>query len=261
MKIYFAEISNFSIFPYQKAGAKNFLVSYWFQLKADIISEIYKLVPDAEIFLDSGAFSAFTQNEEICLDDYIEFCKANKDKIKYIASLDNIKDPEKTKENYDKMIKAGLDVIPTYHIYEPYEYLEYYIKKADYIAIGGLVGNAKVKKFAINKRRRLNAIMNILDRIPKNKKIHLFGTTDIEILYRVNDKVTSVDSTTSDRRSVYNRTYSVTGMISSIKRGDTGMSTKLTKDNVYSLWVYSIYKWLQAEKELNEHKELKCQAK
>jgi len=257
MKIYFAEISDFQIWPYAKAGAKRFLVSYFYQLKNDVISGIYKLVPDAEIFLDSGAYSAFTLNEKINLDEYIEFCKANKDRVAHIASLDDIKDAEKTKQNYDKMTKAGLKVIPTYHIYEPYSYLDYYIKKSDYIAIGGLAIKTMVKK----KRRRINAIMDVLDRIPKNKKIHLFGTTDIGILYRVNDRVTSVDSTTSDRRSVYNRTYSVTGMIATIKREN---KSRLSVSNVHTLWVYSIYKWLQAERELNafkELKELKCQTK
>jgi hypothetical protein len=258
MKIYFAESAKQAIDPYIEVGAKRFLVSYFFQRKQDIIGYILEKDPNAEILLDSGAYSAFTQNEIINVDDYITFCHTVKDKVKLIAGLDDVKDPEISKNNFDKMQKAGLDIMPTYHIYEPYSYLEHYIKNANYIAIGGLVANVK-GSMKTNKRKRLNSILDILDRIPKDKNVHLFGLTDMQILHRVYDKVTSVDSTRTDQRSVYTRSYRLSGMIGEAKhKKDKNHSAKIDREEVKPIWKYSIFRWLQAEKEINEYGSINC---
>ena len=45
-------------------------------------------------FLDSGAFSAFTQGAEIDIQEYIEFIKEHKDYLEAYANLDVIGDAE-----------------------------------------------------------------------------------------------------------------------------------------------------------------------
>jgi len=104
------------------------------------------------LFLDSGAFSAWTRDENIDVKVYIAFIKKNKKYIDHYSNLDILcsvrtnlasarkKAAEATLSNQRKMEKAGLDPIPVFHYGEPFEYLSYYIEKYKYISIGGLVG-------------------------------------------------------------------------------------------------------------------------
>jgi hypothetical protein len=101
------------------------------------------------LFLDSGAFSAWTQGVEIKVEDYIDFIKEYKDVIDIYANLDVIglggKQPnrltaEMTLKNQKIMEKAGLNPIPAFHFGEPLEFLEHYVKNYEYIALG-VAGN------------------------------------------------------------------------------------------------------------------------
>jgi len=97
-------------------------------------------MPDKiNLFLDSGAFSAFTQNQKIDIQEYIKFIKQNEEHIEIYANLDVIGDAEGTLKNQNIMEKAGLDPIPTFHFGEDVEYLRYYLKNYDHIALGGMV--------------------------------------------------------------------------------------------------------------------------
>ena len=92
-----------------------------------------------ELFIDSGAFSAFTQGVAINLDEYIAFIKQYKDIITVYANLDVIGDAEGTLANQKRMEKAGLNPLPCFHYGEPIEFLKYYLGKYKYIALGGMV--------------------------------------------------------------------------------------------------------------------------
>lgn len=92
-----------------------------------------------KLFLDSGAFSAFTQGVEIDINDYIDFIKEYEEHLEVYANLDVIGDPGATFANQKIMEDAGLDPLPCFHYGEPISYLEYYIKNYDYISLGGMV--------------------------------------------------------------------------------------------------------------------------
>jgi hypothetical protein len=94
---------------------------------------------DIKVFLDSGAFSAFSQGAEIKIDDYITFIKEHKPYLEVYANLDVIGDPEGTLKNQKIMEKAGLDPLPCFHYGEDPKYLQYYIEHYDYVALGGMV--------------------------------------------------------------------------------------------------------------------------
>ena len=106
-----------------------------------------------DVFLDSGAFSAWTKGVEIDIQKYIEFIKQNQDVITVYANLDVIskdrfsmgtkESAEKTLRNQKIMEEAGLSPLPVFHIGEPFEYLEYYIDHYNYIGLGGMVGKSK----------------------------------------------------------------------------------------------------------------------
>lgn len=93
-----------------------------------------------DLFLDSGAFSAVTQNEEINIKDYIKFIKKKKSRITVYSNLDVIGNPEATWKNQQIMEKQGLSPLPVFHYGTEKKWLEMYIAKGyKYISLGGMV--------------------------------------------------------------------------------------------------------------------------
>ena len=91
------------------------------------------------LFLDSGAFSAFTQGVEINIEEYIAFIKEHKQYLKVYSNLDVIGSAKETYKNQKIMEAAGLSPLPCYHYGEPLRYLERYIENYNYVALGGMV--------------------------------------------------------------------------------------------------------------------------
>ena len=108
-----------------------------------------------DLFLDSGAFSAWTQGIEVDIQEYIKFIKEHEDILEVYANLDVIglggKLPNKltaemTLKNQKIMEEAGLNPLPCFHFGEPFEYLKYYVDNYDYMAFGvaGVKGSSLV---------------------------------------------------------------------------------------------------------------------
>jgi len=134
------------------------------------------------LFLDSGAYSAFTQNVTIDIQKYISFIKQNYKYIDFYANLDVLGDSDKTFQNQKIMEKAGLKPIPTFHQKEDYKYLRYYIEHYDYIALGGMVGSPSVSL-----RIWLDDVFSkfVCDENGYPKvKTHAFGLTSLGFLLR-----------------------------------------------------------------------------
>jgi len=91
------------------------------------------------LFLDSGAFSAFTQGVEIDIQEYIDFIKEHDKYLEVYANLDVIGSAKKTWENQKIMEAAGLNPLPCFHYGEPVRYLNRYIDNYEYVALGGMV--------------------------------------------------------------------------------------------------------------------------
>lgn len=113
---------------------KRQLVSYYYLNDWKKLKEYKHL----KLFLDSGAFSAFTKNVTIDVDQYIAYVKENEKLFEVYAVLDVIGDAEGTMVNQNRMEDAGLDPLPCFHRKEDYKYLEYYIENYDYMALGGV---------------------------------------------------------------------------------------------------------------------------
>lgn len=178
-KLYFAGAEN-NTELLKSCNVKNILISYYNKPK---LSEKYK---GFNVFLDSGAFSAHTQNKKINIKDYIMYIKKNHKKLEQYASLDVIGDAEKSYRNFKIMKKVGLNPIPCFHRKEDFKWLKKYIKEdVEYLALGGMVSDRK-KKLS----KWLAKCFHI---IPKNVKIHGFGITTPKILKRF--PFHSVDST------------------------------------------------------------------
>lgn len=95
------------------------------------------------LFLDSGAFSAYTQKKAIDIDAYIEFIKANTDRILVAASLDVIGDPVATLRNYcymrERLVECPVPLLPTVHRGSGRSWITQYVEAgATYIGLGGM---------------------------------------------------------------------------------------------------------------------------
>jgi hypothetical protein len=146
----------------------------------------------AQIFLDSGAFSAFTLGVKLEVTDYCNYIERNLEIIRVedgclMASvLDGIGNAEETWVNQLKMEaqfhQRGLDLkpLPCFHFGEPTEYLERYVRDYEYITLGGMVGASTAQL-----REWLEKVWQgyLLDGSGRAKiKVHGFGITAVPLM-------------------------------------------------------------------------------
>lgn len=128
---------------YQRESATNLLESYHYIHRQSFVESIRG--DKRKVFLDSGAFSAFTKGVEVDLPGYCDYIKRNRDIIEEVdgdllaSVLDGIGDPLKTYQNQKKMEELGVRPLPCFHYGEDEKYLEYYVANYSYITIGGMV--------------------------------------------------------------------------------------------------------------------------
>lgn len=141
----------------------------------------------AKVFLDSGAFSAWTLGTVIDLPAYCEYITRNSDILRredgaVMASvLDAVGDPKQTYINQKHMEHLNAKPLPCFHKGEDERWLMQYIEEGyEYITIGGMVGSS------------VNQLKTWLDRVwerylvdgagnPKIK-VHGFGLTSVELM-------------------------------------------------------------------------------
>lgn len=148
----------------------------------------------AQVFLDSGAFSAYTLGVQLSVDDYCNYIIRNEDIIRkedgaLMASvLDGIGDPLKTYQNQLEMEarfayqykRPDLRPLPCFHFEEDPAYLDYYVNNYEYITLGGMVGATTAQ------------LRNWLERVWENHlidgsgrakiKVHGFGITAVPLM-------------------------------------------------------------------------------
>jgi len=195
MKIYFASAES-HLNTLASNGVKRMLFSY-FMLEQRQVRNIRnffgnKWSDDLDIFLDSGAFSAYTQGTPVDLHKYMNFLSFNKDYLSVYALLDVIGDSAKTMENLRVMEEAGLKPLAVYQLAsESWDDLEELCKTHDYVALGGIVAGKKFKDKDVL-RKHLDRAFDVATKY--KTKFHAFGVTSLDIL--VNFPFYSADSTT-----------------------------------------------------------------
>lgn len=162
------------------------LESYHYIHKQSYVDKIR--ADGTKVFLDSGAFSAFTKGVKVDLAAYCDYIKRNEDIIEksdgvLLASvLDGIGDPLLTWQNQQYMEELGVRPLPCLHYSEDERYLEWYIANYEYITIGGMVPIDKT------------VLVDWLDRIwdkyltdgsgNPRLKVHGFGLTTFNLMQR-----------------------------------------------------------------------------
>ncbi len=175
---------------YMRRCNQHFLESYHYIHRDSQVKKIR--AEGVKVFLDSGAFSAFTQGVEIDIGKYCDYIHANEDIILFPSVLDAIGDADGTWRNQDEMERRGTRPLPCYHYGEPTEILDYYVSRYEYITIGGMVPISTPQLFTWLDRIWEEHLTNS-DGTPK-VKVHGFGLTSLPLMKRY--PWYSVDSST-----------------------------------------------------------------
>jgi len=169
------------------------LESYHYIKENDEAIEYYRHLKKT-IFLDSGAFSMFTQGIKIDLKVYADYIKAHADVIHVASNLDEI-GQHREQDSYNNqraLERYGVKVQPVHHARDDDKWLLKYMAEGyDYIFLGGMV--AESTKYL---RGWLDHVWHkyLTNKDGSAKiKVHGFGLTTVELMRRY--PWYSVDST------------------------------------------------------------------
>lgn len=203
MKLYLAGIftSNFEIGGnvYRKLtpaeqrmrdSVEYYLESYHYIHRQSYVEKIRR--EGRKVFLDSGAFSAFSQGVEIDIDAYCEYNKRNADIIDFASVLDAIGCHKGTWHNQAAIEQRGVSVLPCFHYGEPMEVGRYYVENYKHFTLGGLVP-VSTPQMKIWLDRVWKELLTDKDGVPV-AKVHGFGVTSLPMMLRY--PWDSVDSST-----------------------------------------------------------------
>lgn len=213
MDLYFAGSEAFTDIVFDEPG--NILMSYFYVEKKfpKFIELLENKSEDKKLFIDSGAFTAWTKQKPIDVDEYINFINTYSEHINLYGQIDVIPGdivkghtPEQveeaaaaTWENYLYMrpkMKKPEGLLYTFHVGEPFTYLEQALEWKDengqpfpYMALGGMVGKSMPVKRAF-----LDSCFSVIKKSSNpNVKVHAFGMTSFDLLESY--PITSADST------------------------------------------------------------------
>lgn len=175
---------------YHSTGKKG--ENYW-------ILDPEKRIQVENVFLDCGAYSAWTQGISIDVHEYSRFCLRYGAYFSVYAHLDDKNSQEKTMENLKIMEEEyGLKPLPVFHVSSKnWDLLEKMLSKYDYIALGAIAGESTAgneqaamisKCFSLALQYGVDSEGRII------KKYHGFGFTQLAGLKKF--PWYSVDSTT-----------------------------------------------------------------
>jgi len=193
LKIYLA--GDFSDNDLDIVPMKRRLFSYYYHHEGDqpsakvvIADEQYKL----DLFLDSGAFTAFEKDEDIDVEDYAAYVRNVQHRFTVCSSLDVIGDAQKSYDNCGALESSGCKVVPVFHAREDVRWLVRYLDEGyDYICIGGMVPESARWRRAWLDWLYAEYLTN-RDGTPR-VKLHGFGLTSPPLMFRY--PWYSVDST------------------------------------------------------------------
>lgn len=187
-----------ALFTAVKNGCRHLMLSYYFD--KDNITQLMRYRKlGLHIFMDSGAYSAWTKNVQIDIDKYIEFIK-NNHIGKYIV-LDVVGDPVQTYKNLKYMESKGLQPIPVFHFGSDFKYLQQLVdENYYYICLGGTAYT--------NTLNKINFFDQCFKNFP-NTYFHGLGMSQIRLMSMY--PWFSLDSTTWLNGRKYNKEITLNG--------------------------------------------------
>ena len=171
---------------WQRLQVKYILESYHYVYRKSFVEKMR--ADGVKIFLDSGAFSAFTMGVEVDMAAYCRYIQENADILEVVdgmvcaSVLDGIGDPLKTYQNQLAMESLGVRPLPCFHYGEDERYLDYYAANYPYITLGGMVPISTPQLY-----HWLDRIWekHLVDGAGRPKvKVHGFGLTTMALVER-----------------------------------------------------------------------------
>jgi len=155
----------------QSRNKANVLISFYYMDYKKRHTDLKKKWEWSKLFIDSGAFTAWSQGCKINIDQYINYIKMNF--ADHYAVLDVIGSAEGTYKNQKYMESKGVTPIPCFHYGEDWKWLDLYCKNYDYVCLGGMV--------PISTPELIKWLDVVFAKYPK-QKFHGFGLTSPKLL-------------------------------------------------------------------------------
>lgn len=164
-------------------GVRNVLVAFSEGRQRVVLTVMEARRRDIGVFLDSGAFSAFTYGLRVDIGEYIALCLAVQEIVDEVACLDVIGDPVGTERNQRRMEDAGLRPLVTCHLgMDPLEVVDRFSVSRKG-ALGGMAAKGSTSR--ATRQRWLDKVFNEMTRSSSWPiRIHGYGMTDGVLLER-----------------------------------------------------------------------------
>lgn len=113
---------------------RNILLSYAYYEKYDLDK-----LANCRIVGDSGAISVRTLGRSIETPELVSWAKRWHHRLAWVASLDVKGDDAKSKYNWNHMVDLGVPGLPTIHLRQRPDIMDYYVERGvDFIGLGGM---------------------------------------------------------------------------------------------------------------------------
>ena len=171
------------------ANGLDILTTYWEtrKWKDGKLGEFKRNHQFKRLFLDCGAYSAWSNGITIDIQKYCDYLKSNLDGMTEYPQLDVKGDFEATKANLAYMEAQGLHPMPVFHMTNmPIEYFKELVDKGyKRIAIGAVAGE-KGNRSIMNDLKFQTIFSHIIDKETKvvKVKLHAFGVTGLATLLK-----------------------------------------------------------------------------
>ncbi len=184
MKLYFSGVkSGRELTMLELAGVSHILVDQFDAWASGVLAW------DGHVALDSGAYWAFKRKKVLRVEAYRQTVLAlgRRRKFDFIVGLDDIGDPWRSKLNWVQLADRGVETMPVWQWTAPEKDLEFYLRRAPVVGIGGLVHLMREKD-----RAMLEALVHLCELHPG--RFHIFGINWLSALNRLQHLAYSGDT-------------------------------------------------------------------
>ncbi|WP_438979922.1 hypothetical protein [Polynucleobacter sp.] len=222
---YFLGVQNNSKFDYTTFENHNYILfSYYYFNLPHIVKKVLSDIPDHEIIIDSGAFSAWNSNKSVAIEDVEQFYKyvysirpdahfINLDKIpgargRKPSEQEASEACEYSWKNYLRLRKITDKILPVFHEDDEWKYLQMMKDETDYIAISP-ANDSHTKK-------RIVWLDRVYGDLKADYKTHGLAATSEKLLKRY--PFYSVDSVNYRAPAMYGRGSSASQAMFKVQR-------------------------------------------